>query len=135
MSKPSPKLVQVGRWVSTWKRRLLLDLWGVSIFLRPKDKTDKKSKTTYTVAEITVIPKYTDANLYCYPALWNETKTHQELTIVHELIHIITNPARLALFNYGCPNNEISDIIENMTEHFAKALLKSYGKKGEDYKL
>lgn len=127
------RVVQIGRWISKWKRRMLLDNWGVSILLEPAAK--KESGDTHTVAAINIAPRYTDAKLHVYPPLWDECLEYQENTIVHELGHIITNKARLALFKYGCPKAELDDIIEEMTEHFTKAITKAYKRKSVNYKL
>lgn len=120
---------RINKLLAKWKERLLLQHWAITVTYAEKDKHSERSETG-PAAEIIVDSRYTEARMTLYPNLFKRPVAYQEVTIVHELIHIITDATRDVLLKAVnkkvLPYSKLEDLNENLTEHFAKIVYKSY---------
>jgi hypothetical protein len=118
------------KWVVQWKDRLLLDSWAVTTFFADEDRAQATGSETKIAAEIIVDSRYNEARMTLYPNLFKRPAAYQESTIVHELLHIVTDASREAMGQAvrkgGLTERKKEDINEALTEHFTKIIFKSY---------
>jgi len=118
------QIAKIDNIIARWKPRLLLDSWSITVDLQEEEKLTDKDRT---LATMLVHKNYRNAWLRVFPALFREPAAAQEVTIVHELSHIITWEIREVLLNQKPLSESKSNaIIENLTETYAKILYKAY---------
>lgn len=129
---PSPTKKQraaVCRIVDKWKPRLLLDGWAV-ILVFAEEQGDSSDIKTDTLATMVTNSRYTEGRLTIYPAFFRESSEAQQACIIHELIHIRTEPLRLVLEQAAnkrlISKKRAIDISEDNTEYITKLQWKSY---------
>lgn len=119
---------QLQKWVDVWKERLLLHRWGVTIHCAEKDIPQENNRTLHALSLIDT--QNSESKIRLYPALWKEPSGFQEMTIVHELAHIYTNPLKqaleLAVQEEAVTQEQADHIVENLTNDIAKIAYKAY---------
>ena len=127
---------RVNRWISKWKSKLLLDRWAIVVEYVAADPEYTRSDGTvaHAYAEISVDTRYREAALKIYPVLFRKPVGHQQATLLHEIIHIITNDVKTAL-DAAVRKGAISarnrdDVLEGITEDITKIILKPRMKAG-----
>jgi hypothetical protein len=115
---------RVDRTIARWKPRLLLDSWSITVDFKDKDEFTGSDPT---LATMMVHKQYQNAWLKIFPAFFREPTAGQEVTLIHELSHIITWGTReLLLTQKPVSESRSNAIIENLTETYAKILYKAY---------
>lgn len=126
--------IRVGKWVSHWKSKLLLDNWAILVDYRDK-AAPSDTVAMETCANIVVNTRYREAQLRVYPGFFTKPTSYQRATILHEVSHIITDPVLRALTE-ACSRGAISakrrdDVSEGVTEDITKIVLR-LGKASKD---
>lgn len=78
---------KVHEYMGKWSRKLFLDGWILHVKM-DKDETEEK------YAEIAVNGLYREATITFYPSLFEQADDVIEETVLHELVHIITDPVK-----------------------------------------
>ena len=84
-------LKRIESYVTYWRPKLFLQGW--EIYLEEQKKDEYKLN-----AEITVSYEYRNATIRLFPSFFKNTAKEQKEIILHELIHIISEPYK-AMFN------------------------------------
>lgn len=114
-----------------WRRRLLLNEWRLDAIY--PDKPSEHDQGDYEcMAEIAVRPEYLFARITIYPCWFKAPKDVKEHTLVHELCHIVTEPAKAALHKMIngqlVTEREQIEINEVMTERVTNIAFNSLGR-------
>lgn len=120
--KPEPEKPmteeQVKKFVTDWQRKLYLNEWDLVVNFSPNDHSDDD-----VIATITVDHVYLSARIHVRPSFFKESRVKQELALVHELCHIISEHSRLIASNLRNGvmhhDHEINDINEQLTQRIA----------------
>ena len=125
---------RVSKWVTKWKDRLLLDGWGITVQYKAEDQQGERSDTevTLTAAEVVVDHRYREARIIIYPVFFTRPIGYQRSTIVHEIMHIATDPVKMALDAANrrgvITDKRRDDVLEGVTEYFTKVLFRAYAR-------
>ncbi len=124
----------VHRWIDIWKPRLLLQKWGMTV--RCMDKDIEQPNGRPMMACCIVDSQNSEAQIRLYPKLWLEPKGYQEISLVHEMAHVYTDPARealeLAVQEEAITKERATQIIEDLTNDIAKIAWKAHTKGRKD---
>lgn len=125
MPRQVNKQAVITKLVERWKPRLLLHNWAVITKLAAEDKSSDPEGLR-VLAEIESRVPYKESTLTVFPTFWTEGAHTQEITILHELCHIVTEPMRTAIFTSKLSGKRQGEISEEATEHIAKVVWRSY---------
>jgi len=128
----------IWRWIGRWKPRLLLDKWAVIPKLDDHDPVRKDG--VVDMAGSVVDQTNSECWLSVYPRLWKESKEYQEMTIIHEMAHIHTDPVRDLLMKSvkdgTLDKKDVTDKVEDLTNSIAKIVYLAYRRtKRKEYHL
>lgn len=122
---------RVARWVLLWQKRLLLDGWQVTVEAAYEPcPTDEDVELSITLAGATALPNYLSVAVTIYPAFWKCTRAEQQQTIVHELVHALTERTRQLMLSSKLNDPEaVEHENEQLTEWIAQIALRAYSRK------
>lgn len=122
--------------IRKWQPRLLLQGWTITPqfeAVAPKEHNDTSGQPLQTLAEVKVVPRYKDARITLYPPFWDGPTHYQELTLIHEMTHPITDPVKRVVeraANAGLiSDDEAIDLIETLTEDISKIAQAAYDRR------
>ena len=105
--------------IEKWLPRLGLNEWIINVEVVEKlHKIDKRCE-----AEIEEDIKYLEADMTVYSSFWNNDARHQEINIVHELVHLMF----CRLHKHLSPSGD--ETLEEVVQRTAMLFYKTYNGK------
>lgn len=99
----------VAAMILKWKLKLGLSEWIINVHFSSKcHKDDGECE-----ADISDDLKYLEADLTIYPKFWENDREHQEINIIHELVHLLICPLHPFL------GNAADDVLEGVVQKIA----------------
>ena len=101
--------------IDKWKPRLGLDDWIINLKIKNSYESTGEHRCEAAISDDL---KYLEADLEIYKPFWKITKEKQEITIVHELVHLLLCPLHPHYASAG------DDIFEQVTQKLAITFFK-----------
>lgn len=125
--KPTAKSCKmVDEWLTKWRGRMFLQEWFVHVDYR-LDSLDDSNK----LAEISSNTIYKNATVTIFAPFFKRQKYVQEMAIVHELSHLVTQEYKNALESMSegvyMPPHLRHELNERITNHISNMLCWSNG--------
>lgn len=117
------------RWLNKWQRRLCLSDWTIQCEFSDECPHDAPAGMSVRAA---AFPSYRYLTLHVtlYPDFWKDSDEDQERTIVHELVHAVTNHTRELIIRRVAKkrvtDEEAADANERLTEAVTNIVWKAY---------
>lgn len=100
---------KIKNWLDKWQYNLGLHEWMINVEIAEKNDPED-SRCEISIEDDL---KYLEADLTIYPAFWEHDSQHQEINLVHELVHLVLCP----LHPYIAPAGD--DVLEGIVQKIA----------------
>lgn len=127
MLKPDQARREINALLKKWVHRLNLQEWTIDVvFMNGADPIDTATSGD-TLADCSPDPVYLQAKIRIYPAWMQRDPWRREQAVVHELCHLITQPARDLVNDSRMGTivqpNQVRDMIELLTQRVTNIAL------------
>ena len=128
MKSKRTQLNEVVNIIEEWRPRLFLNEWRIDVEVKNENLSHFHGVGEGDVAAKTHCDTvYKNATITIYPCFFENGKEYREEMIVHELIHLLVQPAAKIMLEMRdglvAYRSEIDECVEELTQRFARIVV------------